>query len=401
MRKSADGCNPGFVARSTASRVNNVTECVICPLATFNNDTTGACWYKDPLQSVNCPAGNRVSTYDSTTSDDSSCVPCATGEYMDAQTNSTTCHRKKPPVECSPGKHVSLVGTSTVVDDWGCQDCPAGTFSSDTSDHRECFARLPESACEQGEELLVRADPALDNKCYIPGDCLPGQQVAPDKINCMACPVGTYNKKFTKSLTACEPKSLVQSCRRGERLLMGEGTQRDDWRCTRCPAGFFAEQARSITWLPSSAQSPPTPESNLVLTCTEKSKVVCDAPATSLDEGMSATYDDWRCKPRPTSVAMCTKQVKKLFRSTLQDVQVGMPELLPPFTKEYVASIKVPGHPRTKLRTVAAITGARHVSDQERVALPKCKPIMIVHDPPGGKSFAGYQVRANLRAVVL
>ena len=402
LKKIMHGCSPGYVARSTASRVYNVTECAICPPTTFNNDTTGACWHKPPLQSVNCPAGSRVSTYDSTTSDDSACVPCAAGEYMDTPTNSTVCRNKKPPAECGPGQHLSLVGTSTVADDWGCQVCPAGTFAPDTGDHRECSARTPESACEQGEELLVRADPALDNTCYLPGNCLPGQQVAADKSSCMACPAGTYNSHFTKSLAACTPKALVQSCRRGERLLMGKGTQRDDWRCTRCPAGFFEEQARSITWLPSSAPaSPPTPENRLVLTCTEKSKVVCDAPATSLDEGTSATYDDWRCRPLPTSVAMCTKQIKKEYRSILQNVQVGMPELLPPFTKEYVASIKVPGHPRTKLRTVAAITGARHVSDQERVALPKSKPLMIVHDPPGGNSFAAYQVRANLRAVVL
>ena len=140
-----------------------------------------------------------------------------------------------------------------------------------------------------------------------------------------------------------------------------------------------------ICWFVSVAQ-----KDTSVLECEPKAVLTCDRVAEFFDQGTSVTSNDWQCRPAPTLVAACAKPFKRYTRSVMPGLQVGMPELVAPFTKFYSASIKLPGHTRAKVSSAVVVTGDRYMSDQERVALPQSQPLMVVHDPPGGTSFASF-----------
>ena len=243
-----------------------------------------------------------------------------------------------------------------------------------------CTPKLQESDCEKHQKLKLSQGLESDNECYTPGRCLAGSQVAADKVTCMNCPVGKFNDKYTVSQTACTDKKKPGECQIGQYLLLGLATTRNDWRCSQCKTGQYAAGKRAVNGNDPSVQE-----------CTAKVKPPpCHPTVEFLEMGTSAKADDWVCRSLPSHVSMCVRETKSKTRSGLAGVQVGMPELVSPFTKEYVASVKTPGYSRQKTRAVVVVTGDRYVSDQERVALPKSKPLMVVHDPPGGNSFSAF-----------
>ena len=78
-----------------------------------------------------------------------------------------------------------------------------------------------------------------------------------------------------------------------------------------------------------------------------------------------------------------------------------MPELVQPFTKTYHASLVVPGHSRVKTETVVVVVGSRFVSDAEVVPFPQSRPLLVLHDPPGGGSFVSLFAKSTTGAVCL
>jgi hypothetical protein len=76
----------------------------------------------------------------------------------------------------------------------------------------------------------------------------------------------------------------------------------------------------------------------------------------------------------------------------------GLPERVLPFTKgseSYKATIDSTGHPRVTKLAVVVVTGERFISAAEVIPMPEGRPILILHDPPGGQSFVTFD---NVRA---
>jgi len=172
-------------------------------------------------------------------------------------------------------------------------------------------------------------------------------------------------------------KTRVVSCDKGQRLALGESSTLDDWRCLTCARGEFAPVERAVVWDSSSVSNP------VVTQCTAKAKVNCAEPGSFFQQGNSAIENDWGCESNPTTIALCSKEYQAFTRTTLGGLMVGMPELVAPFTKMFTASIKAPGYSRVKARAVAVVTGDRFVSNGERLAFPKSRPLLVLHDPPG------------------
>ena len=106
--------------------------------------------------------------------------------------------------------------------------------------------------------------------------------------------------------------------------------------------------------------------------------------------GESTTQDDWDCVSASRSNPMCMKTTKEHTRSTLENMMLGMPELILPFTKKFRARCKVDGYPTVDKHAVVAVTGERFISDGERIPFPQGRPLLILHDPPGGGSFSSF-----------
>ena len=121
----------------------------------------------------------------------------------------------------------------------------------------------------------------------------------------------------------------------------------------------------------------------VITQCTKKTVVDCIEPGTFFQQGNSGVENDWGCEANPTTVALCSKEYEEFTRTTLTGLMIGMPELVAPFTKSFTASIKAPGYSRVKARAVAVVTGDRFVSNGERLAFPKSRPLLVLHDPPG------------------
>ena len=106
--------------------------------------------------------------------------------------------------------------------------------------------------------------------------------------------------------------------------------------------------------------------------------------------GSSTTEDDYECRPKPLTTAMCTRSYKENTQSSLTKLLTGMPGFIQPFTKAYYASIVTPGYARVAKDTSVVVTGSRFFSDSERVPFPKSRALLVLHDPPGGESFSSF-----------
>jgi hypothetical protein len=74
--------------------------------------------------------------------------------------------------------------------------------------------------------------------------------------------------------------------------------------------------------------------------------------------------------------------------STIVGLVAGLPEQIVPFTKTYAASMAIAGHLAAHVSTAMVVTGERFISDDEMVGFPEGLPLVVLHDPPGGASFA-------------
>ena len=264
------------------SRSANDASCRPCPHGTFNNDTKSVCYFKE-THVAQCGPGLRVSTYTNTGKDDAGCNTCGDGSYSDSTSASTRCVQKAVPADpCPAGTHLK-VGTSRVEDDWKCVSCGNDTYADKPNRFLECTPKTQADGC--GEQSLAMSNStSADNWCYTPGRCPPGQQVAPDMVACVVCPVGTFNKYITTSMTGCTPKTKPAECSAGQRVALGQSRTRNDWRCATCPAGQFRPNGFQVVWTAEST-SFTVPEDQR--TCTEKSGL----PANGCIDLQSPDYD--------------------------------------------------------------------------------------------------------------
>ena len=100
--------------------------------------------------------------------------------------------------------------------------------------------------------------------------------------------------------------------------------------------------------------------------------------------------DERNASATPRFSAFCMQQEKRLAH-VVKDLVVGMPDRLPPFSRTISAIMRQQGYPRTEETTSAVITGKRFKQDLERVPFPEGRPLLTLHDPPGGSSFAYYE----------
>jgi len=92
-------------------------------------------------------------------------------------------------------------------------------------------------------------------------------------------------------------------------------------------------------------------------------------------------------------IALCAKAgsaAKSNARVTL-DLQLGIPSAVTPFTRALTATMRVPGHQRAESVAVLVAVGLRFLTDLERVPFPEGRPLLMLHDPPGGSSFSSFQ----------
>ena len=280
-------------------------------------------------------------------------------------------------------------GLSTTADDWTCTDCPAGKFTAEANVASQCMLKTTQDGC--GHLVLKPSGTSEDdNTCHAAGRCKPGQQVDADGIGCELCESGKFNRKYTQSKTACEAKPLPKRCDAGHYLALGVSTARNDWRCARCPVGRFNSAPFDTDTLTNLDADLPR--------CTKKVKPSSSDPSTYVSLGESIVVNDWELVPHPIFVTMCKKDFKVETRSTLQNVMIGMPELVGPFTKPYSASVRTPAYSRVKKKMAVVVTGSRFVSNAESVPIPQSRPLIVIHDPPGGASFSTY---ANTHAKVV
>ena len=142
--------------------------------------------------------------------------------------------------------------------------------------------------------------------------------------------------------------------------------------------GQYASTSRDADWTSDNLLS----ASSTVHECTAKTEPSCAEFATYFLRGTSNAVDDWKCQNTPTHIVLCEKEYHAATRTMLTGLQIGLPELVSPFTKSFVASAKVPGYSRVRSRAVVAVTGTRFVSDGERIAAPRSRPLLVLHDPP-------------------
>ena len=131
---------------------------------------------------------------------------------------------------------------------------------------------------------------------------------------------------------------------RGARLLLGTATARDDWRCSQCQAGRYAPGPRAVAWGQDATTGVWSTADPSVEECSAKGKArppPCDPDVAFYAQGTSATADDWGCQPYPMHVSMCARAYKTDTRSGLAGVQVGMPELVSPFTTADAMSLMI------------------------------------------------------------
>jgi hypothetical protein len=181
-----------------------------------------------------------------------------------------------------------------------------------------------------------------------------------------------------------EPEFTVDllTCPAGKRLFRGadaKSTIRDDWACADCKPGSYSDTDSSSS------------------ECKPKGEGVCNTQAGErIKRGTSLMVDDTACLPPNQMVVMCARQHTTATASTVNEIMLGPPARIAPFTRTFRASVLVHGHARVTKTTHVVITGKRFVSNAERVPFPEGRALLILHDPPGGNSFSAFHnVRAN------
>jgi hypothetical protein len=53
--------------------------------------------------------------------------------------------------------------------------------------------------------------------------------------------------------------------------------------------------------------------------------------------------------------------------------------------------MRTAGYTRVDRKAIFAVYGERFISDAERLPFPEGRPLLVLHDPPGGASFASFQ----------
>lgn len=378
QQKRVTECPLGTHVWHGSSIVTDDSRCKSCPAGTFKGEmhlnTSIACFIKRTLPET-CPRGLHVSRGLSKTLDDHECQTCRAGSFQDADNASVTeCKLKAMPKGgCPAGKYLSL-GSSAVKDDYECLDCVGGTFKSASAspEATSCSAKTTKEQCVGTEVLIPSDSPAHDDVCAVPARCNPGERVAKDKVHCEPCPEDEFNPFQTISQTCIKKENPPKGCGVGTYFSHGSDSIRDDWRCIECPPGTYSD---SLDVEPSE--------------CAEKEMVRCQ-PGEEVYWGSKQDVNDWFCVVAARYTALCTKSQQVGAQSVMKNLAAGMPSQVAPFTTRYQASITVVGYPPVLAEEVIVVTGSRYVSDAEKVPFPEGRPLLVLHDPPGGSSFSSF-----------
>jgi hypothetical protein len=416
-------------------------------------DAATACHIKSDKVS-SCDAGYHVSDGLSLTEDDHTCQACSDGSYQpNDATTTTSCISKTVPTSCGAGLYIDTSGTSAQADDWAtCAVCPGGTFK--TAEHpldaTECTSKTTDctdsyvlvelyvtnddevplsggndneatdlqacvgecdtdTQCADGLQCYQRPsgstdeipgcsgpgttswdycyaeEATVDDECRLPGWCEPGEHSEADQTTCTACEVGKYNPTAS-SLLACIDKT-EPTCTAGtfySQPVDAGGSTADDWLCMPCPIGTYYAGA-------STDDDTDTPQNTA---CTSKTASEDSEETCSFGEeyhyGQSSTENDWYCAPKPRFAVLCGRTFSANARSLKTGLIVGVPQRVEPYTKTYSASMATPGYARVLLVAVVAVTGTRFISEAEKIPFPEGMPLLVLHDPPGGASFATF-----------
>lgn len=440
INKTTTSCEPGSRLNLGESAIEDDSACTKCEPGTWSGPEVHSshyCYLKLPVPKQ-CPAGTHRSFGGSRIRDDHECKTCKLGTFQsDEGSDAVTCTPKVKPVTCIAGQFLQL-GSSNAEDDWKCAACPADTWSGKVSDAQECAQKITDNACVLPEVFVASNNAKADNYCIVGGICPPGKFVE-NITTCTTCPKGTFSNAKSDA-AKCTAKKMPTGCEAGHFLSLGNSAGRDDYRCAACPAGQYMSYSKAtdrqqdldiedaagssisdgsltcktlLEWLGSAgvctdsnvqhydwAQSCPAHCAQLTqktaTKCIEKRLLVNDVgvekcgPGTEASYGESRVANDWFCEPKTRATALCMKEVETSAHSLVPGIYIGLPERIEPFVKSYSASMRSPGHPRSDVSVGVVVEGERFISDAERVPFPEGRPLLVLHDPPGGGSFAAF-----------
>lgn len=381
-QKAVQECPPGSHVFFGSSSVTDDSYCITCPPGTFkgpeHSNTSAACFLKRALPET-CPIGSHVSRGLNATLDDHECQLCPIGTYQKYNsTKATSCTLKvRPAAGCPAGKYLSL-GESKAKDDYECKECAVGTFKPVGALARAtgCFPKTTKDQCKGAEMLLEYNVSDQNDKCVMPARCLPGQRVAKDKVACEKCPDGQYNAGATVSQNCTAKKKPPGGCGVGTYFMKGNDPKRNDWSCVHCPPGMYSSTTVDLAAVSNCSRKEPPPSG-------------C-GPGEEMYWGLSKVESDWFCVPTSRITVLCAKSRKAASRSIATNLAAGIPLQNAPFTTQYRASITVNGYAPVTTEEIVVITGSRFVSDAERLPFPEGRPLLTIHDPPGGGSFSSF-----------
>jgi hypothetical protein len=399
--KSPRVCDAGYRLNHRTSLTANDWNCVACGVNAngFQDTYSGPnnalvnCLPKTPLPET-CPAGSFIHIGTSDHVDDYYCAPCsegvpAEGTYQPNNASTATqCYPKKAGDKiCGPGQHL-FNGDSQVLNDWRqCVDCPAGTWKAVSSHAESCALRTESSSCNSNQQFIEHDSNTRDNECKNKALCGPGEKTDPsDQTVCITCSAGTYSDSVSSASTCTNKGQFwnfgLQTCPTGEEIQKGDSTTYDDWGCRACAPGTYKERAGSMA-------------------CTAKQVPAQDAttgdrckPGYTLELGESTIRMDWLCAPKPQYHTICSLVTSSDSTAVMGGLRAGLPERTEPFLKHFTATMRTAGYTRVDKKAIFAVYGERFISDAERLPFPEGRPLLVLHDPPGGASFASFQ---NLR----
>ena len=93
----------------------------------------------------------------------------------------------------------------------------------------------------------------------------------------------------------------------------------------------------------------------------------------------------------PRFGAMCLRSETRSKATVRLELQVGMPSAVAPYSRTLRASMDTRGYARSSATLRVVVTGDRFMGDLERVPFPEGLPLLVLHDPPGSRSFARYE----------
>lgn len=409
IEKATRLCSAGYFVDYGTSATDDTSQCSECPYGSYITSSTQHSETSCKLKAdrvMTCGKGHHVSNFLSRKLSDHACVPCGVSNegYVKryqplSNSRATQCTFKQAATSCNAGFYIDKTGSSAEGDDWkACKACPAGHFktAADSTAAQEC---TPKTTDCTDPEVLITVDETVwssegvlsgqvkDNRCVIPGRCPMGQSVSGS--TCIDCKEGKYNKGWTLQ-TECTPKINPTQCPAGYYYSKpNPGSKiRDDSKCLRCPVNTYSD---SVVTGPS--------------TCKEKGFQIDSGDqcphGREVYRGDSATTNDWYCIPSHRYTALCANIVQKDARSVVPGFVAGLPERIAPFTKSYSVTMAVEGYTRASQKAFAVVTGERFISAAEKVPFPEGLPLLTLHDPPGGASFASYEnVRATTEFIV-